>query len=177
LSVFSISTALLYARKLGVIYMELIFNAVLGIIFLFFLVMSRQIPHQSTAADVVEASGFPMMFSAISLLLLAYSTYEFLRGKSETKTVTVTKEGLFRVSVVVAMTIGYILTINALSFTLVTLLFVFFCVTVIGSKRYLLNAVYAVVCTLALTLIFGRVFMISLPRGIGIIRELSFILY
>ena len=157
--------------------MELIFNAVLGVIFLFFLVMSRQIPHQSTAADVVEASGFPMIFSVISLLLLAYSTYEVLQGKSESKAVKITKEGLFRLSVVVALTIGYILALNTLSFTLVTMLFVFTCVTVIGSKRYLLNAVYAFVCTLTLTLIFGRVFMISLPRGVGFIRELSFFLY
>jgi len=163
--------------------MELVFNAVLGIIFLLFFVLSTQIPHRSTSADVVEASGFPMVFSVIALFLLAYSTYETLKERKNTtsgkpkETIKLTKEGLVRLSVVVVMTIGYIFTVNTLSFTLVTLVFLFFCVTVIGSNRYLLNAVFSLISTLTLTLLFGRLFMISLPRGVGIIREFTFFLY
>ena len=162
--------------------MELAFNAVLGIIFLIFLVMSGQIPRQSMPADVVEAGGFPMIFSAIALILLVYSTYETLQERKkkagiDDNAMAVTKKGIFRLCVVVGLTIAYILIIETLSFPLVTLLFLFFCVTVIGSKRYLINAVFSVVFALGLTLIFGRLFMIPLPRGIGIIRELSFILY
>ena len=159
--------------------MELAFNALLGVIFLLFFVMSRQIPHQSTAGDVVEAGGFPMIFAAIALLLLAYSTYETIKERKTlgAKTVAFTKQGLFRLCIVVVMTIGYILAIDTLGFTIVTLLFVFFCVTVVGSKRYVINAVFSVIFTLALALVFGRLFMVPLPRGIGIIRELSFILY
>lgn len=161
--------------------LEMLFNAVLGLVFLFFIVFGLQIPRQSRPADIVEAGGFPMIFALVGLVLLAVEVVSQIRklrrGESETKEEPLYKPGVIRFAIIIAMTVAYILLIRSLGFAVVTLLYTFAALYLLGSKKLSFNAVFAVLSTLVLVLIFGRFFGITLPRGAGFLKTLSFYLY
>lgn len=161
--------------------LEMLFNGVLCLVFLFFIIFGAQIPHQSRPADIVEASGFPMIFAFVGLILLAVEVVSQIKklrkGECETKEEPLYKPGAIRFAIIIAMTIAYILLIKTLGFTIVTLLYLFAALFLLGSKKPAFNALFTVLATLTLVLIFGRFFGITLPRGAGFLKDLSFILY
>ena len=79
--------------------------------------------------------------------------------------------------VIVLLLLCYILTIKSLGFAIVTLLFTAGSITALGYKSYGKTAVFSLLFTAMLIVIFGRVFFIALPRGIGVIKEFSYYLY
>ena len=159
--------------------LELLFNALLAVFFIFVLITSMQIPHQSSASDIVEATGFPVGLSVICLVLLVVIVYDTIKKGQPTKTEAggMSRKAQIRVGILVGMTIFYILSINTLGFMISTLLTLFVYVNAMGSKRHMFNVIFSISFMMTLTVIFGRVFMVPLPRGIDLLRELSFYIY
>lgn len=159
---------------------EMIFNVILALVLLVFLVLGAQIPEMSNPADFVEAKGFPMVFAAIALLLLAWECVAQIRKKQADGVGAGKKtdpKQAAKVAVVVSMTVVYILTVKYAGFIILTVLFAFAVLYLLGSQKWLFNAVFSVAATAVLVLIFGRFFSVSLPRGAGILRTISFYLY
>ncbi|MBR1407643.1 MAG: tripartite tricarboxylate transporter TctB family protein [Clostridia bacterium] len=161
--------------------LEMVFNGVLAAIFLFFIIGGTQIPRLSRPADIVEAGGFPIVFGAIGLILLIFEIIsqakKLRKGERETEEAPLYPAGAAKLAVILAMTIAYILLVKTAGFAILTVCYTFAALFLLGSKKPLFNAVFAVLATLVLVLIFGRFFGITLPRGVGVIKDLSFYLY
>lgn len=163
---------------------ELLFDAVLALVLLAFLILGGQIPAMSSPNDVVEARGFPMIFSVIALILLAAEMVSRIRRlraeKAEGKAPAPGKLDMkqsYKVAIIVAMTVAYILFVKYVGFVVFSVVFAFVALNLLGSKKQLFNGIFSVAAVLLLTLIFGRFFGIGLPRGQGILKLLSFYLY
>ena len=158
--------------------MELLFNLFIGGVLLMFLLCGTTISDNTVAADHLGSGGFPMIFAAIGLILLAYSTLQTLRSpKSAKEPSGITFADYKRVGVIVLLLLFYILTVKTLGFAIVTLIFIAGSVTALGYKSYGKTAIFSLLFTAMLIVIFGRVFFIALPRGIGVIKEFSYYLY
>jgi putative tricarboxylic transport membrane protein len=162
-------------------YMEIVFNAFIGVILLIFLVGSRFISDETVASDVLGSRGFPIIFSIIGLVLLAVETITTLRGKTKKESVegeaSFTPGGAKRAGLIVALLLGYIVAVTRIGFVLTTLVFVFSAVRIIGYKNWKLIIIFSVLMTALLVAAFGRIFFVPLPRGTGILKELSYFLY
>lgn len=161
---------------------EMVFTVILAIVLILFIVLGYGIPQQSNPADFVEARGFPVIFSLIALLLLAGIVFDNIKKKrqndaSNEKVSEMEPKNAYKILLVVAITILYILFVSKIGFVIFTLMAVYIFLNVLGSKKQLFNVIFSFVTVALLTLIFGRFFGISLPRGVGMLRELSFYLY
>lgn len=163
---------------------EFIMDIVLGIVLLAFAILGSQIPQLSNPNDVVEASGFPIIFSVIGLILLAVEVIDQIKKrKKEQKNGTAPAKSSFdarnayKVAVIVAMTIVYILAAKWIGFFVFSLVFCFVSLNLLGSRNQKFNVIFTIAAVLILTIVFGRFFGIILPRGQGIFKKLSYILY
>lgn len=163
---------------------ELIFETVLALVLLAFMILGGQIPVMSSPNDIVEASGFPVVFSAIGLILLVFEMVsqirKLMKDSAEGKAPAPSELNLkmsYKVVVIVAMTIAYILFAKHLGFVVFALIFSFVALNLLDSKNQVFNVVFTIAAVLLLTLIFGRFFGIVLPRGQGFLKALSFYLY
>ena len=161
--------------------LEMIFNGVLAAVFLFFIIGGTQIPRLSRPADIVEAGGFPIVFASIGLVLLIAEIIsqakKLRRGEPETEEAPLYGPGVAKLLAILGMTVVYILLVKTLGFAVLTVCYTFCALFLLGSKKPVFNAIFAVLATLVLILIFGRFFGITLPRGIGFLKEFSFVLY
>ena len=165
--------------------MEFIFSAFAGLLLLVFLIGSFFINNNSVAADVLRPMGFPLLFSIVGLVLLVIDVAKTaLKKKGEGKSaeapkkaVVLNTEGNRRVGIIVLMLFLYMLIVNTTGFMLTTLVFVFFSTRVIGYKNLKVTAIFAVLTSALLVIVFGKIFFIALPRGQGFLRELSFYIY
>lgn len=163
---------------------EFIFDIFLGIVLLAFAVLGGQIPHLSNPNDVVEASGFPVIFSVVGLILLAVEIFDQIKkyrkdkaDGAEAKQSEFDGKNAYKVAIVVVMTILYILVAKWIGFFVFSLIFCFVSLNLLGSKNQKFNLIFTVAAVLLLTLVFGRFFGIILPRGQWFFKELSYYLY
>ena len=164
--------------------LELIFNTVLAAALLFFLIAGGRIPELSSAGDFVEAKGFPVMFSAIALVLLAADTVRMVRELTAAKRNGVGQAAgefdsakIYKVAIVLAMTVVYIVIVKTAGFVPLSVLFTFAALNLLKSRNQVFNFAFSLAAVLILTLIFGRFFGIALPRGVGILKTVGFYLY
>lgn len=156
---------------------ELFFNAFLGIGVIFYMFHATLIAQQSLPADVVEANGFPLLVGGISLVLIAFTLWENIKTRHQEEKLNLSKPALIRIGIILTAIFGYIQLVTTLGFITTMFVFLAVCITAGGSKRYIFNVVFALILTIFLTLVFGQVFMISLPRGTGIFFNWSFLLH
>jgi len=164
--------------------MEFVFFGFLAVVLIVYLGLAIQIPHQSVPADMIEANGFPILISVVALVLLAFATAEALKKRRadaaagvEKEGITLSKNAVTRLIIVVGMIVFYIFAVRTLGFITTMAVFLFGCTTAMGSRRYVFNLIFAAALSISLTLVFGRLFMIMIPRGVGIFRELSFLFH
>lgn len=156
--------------------MELVFNAAIGGILIAFLIGGLAIAPETVSSDILGARGVPMLFAAIGLALLIASFFEGRRKKAAADPGNA-NPGLPRAGAVAVLLLAYILAVPFLGFALSTLVLSFLCIRVIGYKHLGKNALFSAALTALLVAVFGRVFFIALPRGIGLIKEISYFLY
>lgn len=161
--------------------LEMVFSGVFALILLGFAMLGLQIPHKSNPADFVDASGFPVIFASIALILLIWDLFAQYKmsktaGKEKAKSRFDMKQAP-KVVIIVAMTIAYILCVKTLGFLILSFVFMFIAINLLGSKKQWVNALFSFLTIATLVLVFGRFFGIALPRGVGILKELSFYLY
>ena len=160
--------------------MELLFNGFIGLILLVFFMESRKIEEVAVSSDKLGASGFPQIIIAISFILLIYITYKNIKNIKENKDEKTSKfkdKGFRTMLISIVLLAVYIFTMDIIGFILGTFIFSMLASRVMGYKDTMKTLIFSLVLTLGVTLIFGKVFYVSLPRGIGFIRELSYLIY
>jgi putative tricarboxylic transport membrane protein len=159
--------------------MEMIFNIAMGLFILFYLVLSLLLSKESIAGDNLGAGGFPIILGVIGLVILAFITAKVLKDKSKITIPLLNLKSvdgkLLALNIVILST--YLLLLDILGFAFSTLLFLFGSTWAMGYKKVVVVCVFSIVLTAILTVCFGKFFFVPLPRGIGIFRELSYLIY
>ena len=158
---------------------ELIFNCLMGLGMLFFLVQAFSLPQSDNPSDILGASGFPVILGILGLIVLAAITVRVFRAKARI-TIPMLDLGSLdgrSLALNVVLLFGYTMALNVIGFVLSTLLYLLTAGWSIGYRKPLRLTIYAVVVTAALTVVFGMLFVVPLPRGVGQLRELSYLIY
>jgi hypothetical protein len=158
--------------------LELIFFVILGLLLLFGLGTALRIPTRTVGTDMLRAGGFPIGVIALALVVLALLITRYvLHCKKEGKRVFA-GPGVHPKVIAAAAAIGlYAALMNIIGFIIATLVFTLVNPLIMGYKNYRILAVFSVVLTVVIILVFGKVFYIPLPRGLGFLRELSYYIY
>jgi len=158
---------------------ELIFNCLVGLGIVFFLVQAFSLPHSDNPGDVLGAGGFPVILGVLGLIVLAVITVRIMREKTRTKVPMFDLGSLDGRSLAlnVILLFVYIMVMDVIGFVPSTLLYLLAAGWSIGYRNPLRLAIYAAAVTTALTVVFGVLFVVPLARGIGQLRELSYMIY
>lgn len=158
---------------------ELIFNCLVGLGIVFFLVQAFSLPLSDNPSDILGAGGFPIILCVLGLIVLAVITVRVLREKNRVKIPMFDLGSLDGRSLAlnVALLFVYIMAMDVIGFVLSTLFYVTAACWFIGYRKPLRLGIYAAAITATFTVIFGILFVVPLPRGIGQLRELSYMIY
>ena len=158
--------------------MELIFCIVLAGLLLFGLGSALQFSTRTVGTDLLKARGFPIAVIVLALIVLIILTIKhILQRRKEGENVFSGMGVHYKVLCVAGAITGYLALINIIGFMLSTLAFTFVNPLIMGHKKYRVLAVFSVLLTALIVLVFGKFFNIPLPRGLGFLRELSYYIY
>ena len=157
--------------------MEYIFNIFLALILIVFFVVSLGFGGMTISTDKIGPQGFPQMVILISAVFLIAITVRMIMNMEKTEKINFNDKG-FRIMLLnIAIFAAYIFGMNYISFVISTLIFSMVAIFAMGYRSGGKAFIFTLILTVGITLIFGRLFFVSLPRGIGIFRELSYFLY
>lgn len=158
---------------------EIVFNILIGLVILFYLVQALQLPSSDNPADVLGASGFPITISILGLIVLLMITFRAFKSKHKVEIPMLhlsTIDGRMLV-INVLLLAAYIALLDVIGFILSTLIYLVACPLSMGFRKPLLLIVFSVITTTVLVVVFGIVFYVPLPRGVNVFRELSYMVY
>jgi len=137
------------------------------------------LPPETIDGDVLAAKGFPLVTIGIGLLLCAILVVRQIRaGKAKgEKLIDFSKPGGRAIGFSALALAAYLAVLNLLGFVLSTLLYTAAAAVVMGYRKPWKLAVFAAAATAGLVLLFGKAFFVPLPRGVGILKELSYLIH
>ena len=127
--------------------------------------------------DVLGEMGFPKFVIGVGILLLVIIFLQSLKKAGSVKQVFAfgkPEPGMLSTVVMLGL---YVAVMNYTGFALATFLFAFLNARLMGYKNYKVLAIFTVIFTVLVVLVFGKVFYVPLPRGLGLLRELSYFVY
>ncbi len=158
---------------------ELVFNSLLGLGIVFYLVQAFSLPPTDNPTDVLGAGGLPIILGILGLVVLAAITVRVMREKTTVKIPMFDLRSLDGRSLAlnVLLLFAYMMLLEVVGFIISTLLYLPVACWFIGYRKPLTLAVFTVAVTTAFTVVFGILFVVPLPRGAGLLRELSYMIY
>ncbi len=127
--------------------------------------------------DILGEMGFPIFIASLAVILaIIIFAKSFKKAGSIEKMFAFNKPETGMVTTILCLAF-YIGTMNIIGFTLSTLLFTFFNARLMGYKNNKVLAIFSLILTALIVLAFGKLFLVPLPRGISIFRELSYLIY
>lgn len=127
--------------------------------------------------DILGDMGFPIFVAVLALVL---AVIIFLKGLKKAGSISKMFEFTKPESGLVT-SVGclgaYILLMNYIGFALSTLLFTYFNARLMGYKNNKVLIIFSLILTGVILGAFGNLFLVPLPRGLGIFRELSYYIY
>lgn len=160
--------------------MELLFDGFIAIVLMIFFIASYQIDGITISSDKIGASGFPQAIIIISFMILIFISYKNIKniksGKQENK-FNFQDKGFKIMVLSMGLLAAYIFTLNIIGFILGTFIFSVSAAKIMGYNENLKTLIFSLGLTVGVTLIFGKLFFVGLPRGIGLLREISYLIY
>lgn len=159
--------------------MEFIFNILIGIVLVIFFTLSLALGKETVTGDIFGAGGFPILLVVIGFVVLIFITKESLKNKNRVHIPLFdikSSSGKSLIMSVVFLT-AYLVLMEVIGFVISTFFFIFGSAKAMGYKRNIALVVFSLVLTVILIVVFGKVFFVPLPRGIGILKELSYFIY
>lgn len=159
--------------------MELIFTSILILFLVGMFIVSQSFEMKTVDGDVLSSSGFPEIMSVVGILLAVFIIIRLIRKKKspEERPIASRAQPGRAVLLNVVLLTAYIALMNVIGFVISTLAYSFGAARAMGYKKIHLTIVFSLVVTIWFVVIFGMVFYVPLPRGIGLVRELSYFLY
>ncbi len=132
---------------------------------------------RNVKGDLLGEFGFPKFLFFLGIFLLCIMVGQRIFNRKNLKAENTFQNGSFGMRSTIFMMALYIAMMNFLGFTLSTLIFVYGNARLMGYKRQLVLIVFTFVLTIFIVLVFGKVFYVPLPRGTGVLRDLSYYVY
>ena len=142
-------------------------------------VLSLGMPKETIAGDQLGAGGFPLIMCALGFVLCVILLVKQLKNKKKTGEKLLdlsTPEGKAIALNALVLAI-YLAVMNLFGFILSTLIYSFVAARVTGYRKLGKLVLFSFLTTAGLFLLFGKAFFVPLPRGVGILKELSYLLY
>ena len=129
------------------------------------------------SADPIGPVGFPQGVLVIIVVLLLISLFKTIRKMKSGEDRNTTLHLNFPYFGLLISIVVFILLNDLISFTLASVVFCFALFFLLGQKGYLKMTINSIMVAIVFTLVFGNLLTVPLPRGMGVIRELSYLLY
>ena len=113
----------------------------------------------------IGPGGFPRFIGFVLILLGAIQLIKVVKNGLEKPAVHIERKQLLLFLASVAACFAYVMVVQWLGFLISTILLLYGMMLLYGNKRYVLCAVITVVFTVAVWLLFTKVFLIFLPAG------------
>lgn len=155
---------------------EVIFHVVLLVVSALFLKESFVIG-AGREVDPIGPAGFPQAILIIILLLLVVSLFKAIRNMKAVRDEEeeVNLNGTF-FGIIVSIAV-FIFMSEIISFALATIVFCFAMFYILGERKKLKMTINSLVIAVIVMVVFGKILSLPLPRGMGIIKELTYFLY
>ncbi|MBT9776912.1 hypothetical protein GPL15_10385 [Clostridium sp. MCC353] len=127
--------------------------------------------------DVMGEMGFPVFIIGLGIVLLIIIFLQSLKKAGSVKQVFAfgkPESGMLSTIIMLGL---YVASMNYIGFAVSTFIFSFLNARLMGYKNYKVLAIFTVIFTVLVVLIFGKVFYVPLPRGLGFFRDLSYYVY
>jgi hypothetical protein len=154
---------------------ELIFHIFLMIVMAVFYQQSYSI-NLRRSVDPVGAAGFPRAIIILAMVLILISLISLIRRKKEFK-FSVPKELNIHFMKIFIAIIGFVLLVNYIGFFLSAFILILTIMYVLGQKNIKKIVFIALLASSSYMILFGKILSIPLPRGIGILRTISYFIY
>ncbi len=158
---------------------ELVFNILIGLGILFYLVQAIQLPATDNPADVLGAGGFPIILGVIALIALAMITIHTIKEKRKVDIPMLNLRSIDgrMVFINVLALAAYIGLLDIIGFVLATFIYLVVAPLSMGYRKPVVLTIFSSLTTAIMVVVFGIVFYVPLPRGVELFRELSYMLY
>lgn len=162
--------------------MELVFTSILALIAFGLFLRTFQFGGIVVSTDTIGPAGFPQFVLVATLVLLVLIARRNILARKASSTTAApaapaAKTDLRAVGSAVALLALYIAVLQYLGFVISTFLFSVVSIRNLGYRSLRNNLIFTFILTAGITLVFGRLFYVPLPRGIGILRQLSYLAY
>ena len=158
---------------------EIVFNLLIGLGVLFYLAQAIQLPTTDNPADVLGAGGFPIIIGIIALIGLAMITIHTIKEKRKVDIPMLNLRSIDgrMVFINVLVLAAYVGLLDVIGFVLATLIYLLVAPLSMGYRKPVVLALFSSVTTAIMTVVFGIVFYVPLPRGVDLFRDLSYLIY
>lgn len=159
--------------------MEIIFNILLAALMLVYFFFAAQFNTASINGDIFGAGGYPKILAALGLILIIIISVNVFKRKEKIRIPMLDFKSTDGKAVLLNVTMlsGYLILMNYIGFLFSTPLYLLGSTRFMGYKKIIPLLVYTVVLSVVLIFVFGKVFYVPLPRGMGLFRELSYSIY
>lgn len=159
--------------------MEIVFNLIVGIFIVAYMALAFFFDKRTVSGDVFGAGGFPILLACLGLVVLVFIIRQSLKNKTKVEIPMLNIKSSSGKPLI--LNIGvlslYLLIMNIIGYVLSTFLFSIGSARVLGYKKIFALLVFTISLSVILTLAFGNIFFVPLPRGIGIFKDLSYYIY
>ena len=158
---------------------EIVFNLLIALGVVFYLTQALQLPTTDNPADVLGAGGFPIVIGIIALIGLAMITIHTIKEKKKVDIPMLNLRSIDgrMVFINVLVLAAYVGFLDVIGFVLATFAYLIAAPLSMKYRKPALHAIFASVTTAVMAVVFGIVFYVPLPRGVGLFRELSYLIY
>jgi hypothetical protein len=130
--------------------------------------------------DIIGAAGFPKAIILLALALTLISLYitfkKYMKNSMEDSKQLEGEINIQFIGMLISVVL-FILSTSFIGFILAAILLMVGIMFILGQKSIKKVALIAVITSLLFTVVFGRLLHVPLPRGISLIKELSFLIY
>ena len=157
---------------------QIVVHGILFLGMLFLYVTSFSLP--ASTIDPLGSAWWPQLILGLGMVLTALSGFLSVRkliASGKTAEVKITRKEIYSVAFSSGVMVTTLLLIRTIGFLAAIPILISGFMFQLGCRKPLSFILASVIGSLAFTLVFGRFMEVSLPRGIGIMRTLSFYLY
>jgi len=133
------------------------------------------------ATDAVGPAGFPKGIILLAVVLTVFSLYRAFKAYLVLKNNREVSLGIEELNIkflgVLGSVIVFIFLNSVLGFFLSSLILVASIMYLLGNRERVKILIVTLSAAILFTIIFGRVLSVPLPRGMGIIRNISYLIY
>jgi hypothetical protein len=155
---------------------EIIFNGIVGGLMIFFLLGSRAIEDLGRG-DPIGPAGFPVLMASMGVILLVVLSVDGYRKRGD-RGASEKERSLSSAALATLLLLTlYVPALSVLGFIVSSFLLLSVLVFIFGCPSIRSSLFVGLVGTAIAVLLFGRILHVALPRGMGLLRVLSYHVY